>query len=162
MSDAADSLEVGVLISPLDNGSSEVTPAVGYARLPGRRWTIVWFRTWCGCQHFRSPRDHTSIVSVRCLGDGWLGRVRSSRSIRRSLSIPWGPGAPSGTLRIARRTMQRLWGIMVFPCTTRDLSNGSGSHSQPGLLSSVVASGSTNSRRTRTSMRYRSRRRRPE
>ena len=151
---------------------------------PCRRWTIVWYRTWCGCQHFCSPRDRTSILSAWCLGGGWLGRVRSSRSVRRSLSVPWGLGAPSGTLHITRRTMQRLWGIMVFPCTTRDSSNGSGSHSQPGLFSSVVASGSTNSRGTRllrqllicsvmwalcrlmrmcwTSTRYRSRRWRPE
>ena len=39
MSDVADSLEVGVLISLLEDSSSEVTPAVGYARLPW--WTIV-------------------------------------------------------------------------------------------------------------------------
>ena len=32
--DAMDSPEVGVLISPLEDSSSEVTPAVGYARLP--------------------------------------------------------------------------------------------------------------------------------
>ena len=131
---------------PSADNSSEVTPAVGYTRLPFRQWTIVWCRTWCGCQHFRSLRDRTLIVSVRCLGGGWLGKVRSSRSVRRSLSVPWGPGAPSGTLHIARRTMQRLWGIMVFSCTTRDSSNGSGSHSPPGSLNSVVANGSTNSR----------------
>ena len=34
LSDASDSPEVGVLISPLEDSSSEVTPAVGYARLP--------------------------------------------------------------------------------------------------------------------------------
>ena len=34
LSDATDSPEVGVLISPLEDSSSEVTPAVGYARLP--------------------------------------------------------------------------------------------------------------------------------
>ena len=149
VSDAAGSPAVGVLISPLADSSSEVTPAVGYARLPlpSVDNSLVPDLVWV--QHFRSPREHTSILSVRCLGGGWLGKVRSSRSVRRSLSVPWGPDAPSGTLRIARRTMQRLWGIMVFPCTTRGSSNGSGFHSQPGLLSSVVANGSTNSRGTR-------------
>ena len=147
VSDAAGSPAVGVLISSLADSSSEVTPAVGYARLPlpSVDNSLVPDLVWVPAL----PQSTGPYVDhVRCLGGGWL-RFRSSRSVRRSLSIPWGPDAPSGTLRIAHQTMQRLWGIMVFPYTTRDSSNGSGSHSQPGLLSSVVASGSTNSRGTR-------------
>ena len=34
LSDAMDAPEVGVLFSPLEDSSSEVTPAVGYSRLP--------------------------------------------------------------------------------------------------------------------------------
>ena len=40
-----------------------------------------------------------------CLGGGWLGRVRSSRSACWSPSVPWGLGAHSDTRHIAPRTI---------------------------------------------------------
>ena len=95
VSNSAVSLGVGVLVSPIIDGSSDVAPAVGHAglTLPSVDNSFVqdMLRAPAAPQDTRSKM----IGRSRCLGGGWLARVRSSRSTRQSPSVPWGPGAHS-------------------------------------------------------------------
>ena len=123
VSNATVSPEVGVLVSPLVDSSSGVAPAVGHARLPlpSVDNILVQDMLWAPAapQYTRPNVDREIPVP----SGGWLVRVCSLRSARRSTSVPWGPGVHSEIQLIARRTTQRQWGIMAFPCTTRGSSN---------------------------------------
>ena len=135
---------VGVLVSQIVDGSSDVAPAVGHAGLPLRSVdnSCVQDMLWAPA----APQDTRANDDREIPVPRWLGRVRSSRSARRSPSVPWGPGAHSDIQLIAPQTTQCQWGTMAYPCTTRGSSNGSGSPSRPDLSKLVVPSGSTNSR----------------
>ena len=115
LSDATDAPEMGALLSPLEDSSSKVIPAVGYARLPlpsvdnGLMPDLVWVPAL--------PQPTRRFVDLECPLPRWrLAREgpfleeRSPESIR-SLGLV----APSGTLLIARQTMQNRWGITGFP-----------------------------------------------
>ena len=134
VSDSAVSPGVGVLVSPIIDRSSDVAPVVGHAGLTLLSVDNIFVQDmlWAPA----APQDTRPNVDrrSRCLGGGWLGRVRSSRSARRSPSIPWGPGAHSNIQLIAPRTTQRQWGTMAYPCTTRSSLNGLGSPSRPDLF----------------------------
>ena len=71
VSDAAGSSEEGVLISPSADSSSEMTPAVGYARLPLPRWQLA----------LEGPfLEERSPESIRLLGPGCAFRNTTYRA----------------------------------------------------------------------------------
>ena len=135
-----------MLVSPLADSSSEMAPAVGYARLPlpSVNNSLVPDLVWC--QHFRivcRSRDPGASVAVGSGGSvprGALTGVNPFIEARVCLQEHY----------VSRVGLCRACGgLWPSPAPHRDSSNGSGFHSQPDLLSSVVASGSTNSRGTR-------------
>ena len=113
--DAMDVPIVGALCPPLKDSSSEVIPAVGYARLPlpsvdnSLMPELVWVPA------LPQPTGRVVDREVPVPRGGWPGRVRFSRRGRRSLSVHWGLVAPSGTLPTACRTMRNRRGITDFP-----------------------------------------------
>ena len=141
------------LCPPLQDNSSEIIPAVGYARLPlpSVDNSLMPDLVWVPALPQPTGRDGLWIVKFWGLGGGWPGRVRFSRRGRQSLSAHWVLVAPSGTLRTACRTMLNLREITDFSWTTRDLWNGLEYRSPPDCSSSVGDSGSTNFRETRLS-----------
>ena len=104
--DETDVPEAGVSRRPSLDSSSEAIPMVGYAHMPLPSWTIVLCQNWCGCLLFLDRQYGRWIEKLQYLGGGWPGRVRSSRKDRRSLSVRWGLGVPSGTPHTMFQTMQ--------------------------------------------------------
>ena len=85
--DLAVSREVGVLVSPIVDGLSDVVPAVGYIEspLPSVDSTCGQTMLWAPA----APPDTTQQVvrEIPVPRGGWLGRVHSSRSARWSPSV---------------------------------------------------------------------------
>ena len=98
-SDETDMPEAGVSRPPSLDSSSEVIPTVGYAHmpLPSVDNSVMPELVRCGCLLFLNQQYGQWIEKLQYLGGGWPGRVRSSRKGRRSLSVHWGLGVPSGT-----------------------------------------------------------------
>ena len=119
VSDLTVSPGVGVFVSPIIGGSSDMVPAVSHEELmlPPVDNCFVKDMLWApAASQDKRPNDDREIPVPRwrLAREGPFLTEHSPESIR-----SWGPGAHSDTRHIAPRTMLRQWGTMAYPFTTR-------------------------------------------
>ena len=104
VSDSVGSPEVELLVSPLVDVCSDMSADVGrpVSPLPSVGSLFLQDLLW------EPVAPQLPVVDDRratlCLGGGWLGRARSSRNGRLSISVHSGLDVPSGIRRTVTRT----------------------------------------------------------
>ena len=96
VSESVGSPEVGLLVSPLVDVSSDMTADVSRPVSPLPSVESLFLQDMLWAPVAPQPPVVEIVARPQCLGGGWLGRVRSLRSGRLSPSVHRGLGVPSG------------------------------------------------------------------